>query len=111
MSNRSLLGAGALVAIVIATSAISFSADAHSPGMPGQSYGWGMMGPGMMRGWGYGPGMMGGYGPGYGHGPGYMMGPDGGYHNYGRAPGYRGQRLCWKETDGRNYGHYEPCRS
>ena len=52
-----------------------------------------------------GPGYGGGYGPGYGHmggyGPGYMMGPGygDGQRVYGRGNGYRGQRLCWNETD------------
>jgi Spy/CpxP family protein refolding chaperone len=63
------------------------------------------MGPGMMGGYGpgygMGPGMMGGYGPGYGmgpgmmggHGPGYGMGPGmmGGYGpGYGMGPGMMG---------------------
>ena len=51
----------------------------------------GQMGPGMMGGYGpgygMGPGMMGGYGPGYGMGPGMM----GGYGpGYGMGPGGRG---------------------
>jgi hypothetical protein len=75
-------------------------------------------------GWGYmGPGMMGGYGPGYmmgpGYGPGYMMGPgygrNHGYENedgYQNGSRYRGDRLCWQETDpARGYGHYVPCRN
>lgn len=54
-----------------------------------QPYGYGMMGPGYGSGYMMGPGMMGGYGPGYMMGPGYghgwMMGPGmmGGY-----APGW-----------------------
>jgi hypothetical protein len=83
----------------------------------------------------YGPGMMGGYGPGsygQGNGPGWMMGPGyghgwmmgGGYgpgmmgYGYGsaergdgRGPGYRGEQLCWKETDNaRGFGYYAPCQ-
>lgn len=73
----------------------------------------------------YGPGMMGGYGPGYGYGRGYMMGPGYGpgymmgpgmMYGYGADEdrayrrGYRGERLCWKETDSaRGYGYYAPC--
>lgn len=78
----------------------------------------------------YGPGMMGGYGPGNGYGPGYIMGPGyghgwmmgGGYgpgmmgygsvyeRGYGPGPRYRGDQLCWKETDSaRGYGYYQPC--
>lgn len=72
-------------------------------------------GPGWMHG-GYGPGygMMGGYGPGGMHG-GYGYGMMGGYYGddergYGRGPGYRGERLCWKDTDAaRGYGYYAPC--
>ena len=41
---------------------------------PGYGMGPGMMGPGMMGGYGMGPGMMGGYGPGYGMGRGMMGG-------------------------------------
>lgn len=52
--------------------------------------GWGGRGPGMMGGYGpgygMGPGMMGGYGPGYGMGPGMM----GGYGGYGMGPGMMG---------------------
>jgi hypothetical protein len=84
-----------------------------------QPYGPGMMGGGYGPGYGYhgGYGMMGGYGPGYmmgpgygygmmnGYGPGYMAGP-----SNGAEPGYRGQRLCWQETDAtRGYGRYVPC--
>ena len=72
----------------------------------------------------YGPGTMygrtqqGDYGPGYmmhGYGPGWMMGPGYGYGPgmmYGYGPrGYRGERLCWKETDAtRGFGYYAPCR-
>ena len=52
---------------------------------------WAQMGPGMMGGYGpgygMGPGMMGGYGPGYGMGPGMM----GGYGpGYGMGPGTMG---------------------
>jgi hypothetical protein len=61
----------------------------YGPGMMGgYGPGYGMMGggygPGWMMGRGYGPGMMGGYGPGYGMmGPGYGPGMMGGY-----GPGY-----------------------
>jgi len=66
------------------------------PGMMGQGYGPGMMGqgygPGMM-GQGMGPGMM-GYGMGQGYGPGMMgqgMGP--GMMGYGMGPGMMGQGM------------------
>jgi len=70
-------------------------------------------GPGWMHG-GYGYGMMGGYGPGWmhgGYGYGMMGGPSSdGDRGYGRGPRYRGERLCWKETDSsRGYGYYAPC--
>ena len=62
----------------------------------------------------YGPGMMGGYGPGYGHmggyGPGYMAGPGYG-RGYGNNERYRGRRLCWHPTDSDgDEGYYAPCR-
>jgi hypothetical protein len=76
-------------------------------------------GRGMMGGYGgYGYGMMGGYGPGYmmgpGYGPGYMMGPGydrgDGYGSqedgYQRGSRYRGQRLCWQESDSTPGGGY-----
>ena len=61
----------------------------------------------------YGPGMMGGYGPGYGrrdgYGPGYMIGPGYGQRGYGNR--YRGKRLCWNETDSdKGTGYYAPCK-
>jgi hypothetical protein len=84
---------------------------------PGQGYG-----PGYMMGPGYGPGMGQGYGYGMmndGYGPGWMMGPGYGPGMMGYGPGnrgirngpaYRGQRMCWKETDSsRNFGYYEAC--
>jgi len=87
---------------------------------------------------GYGPGPMGGSDPGWmqgdddpgsdrmppeGYGP---MGDDRGYGDdrgqgttgggyggdpgYGRGQAYRGDRLCWRETDSaRGYGYYAPC--
>lgn len=67
-------------------------------------------GPGWMHG---GYGMMGDYGPGWhrGYGYGMMGGPYGDEdRGYGRGPGYRGDRLCWKDTDSaRGYGYYAPC--
>ena len=77
---------------------------------------------GMMGGYGLGYGMMGGYGPGYGpgyghrdgYGPGTMMGPGygDGHRAYGRGPGYRGQRMCWNETDSdKSTGYYAPCQN
>jgi len=79
----------------------------YGPGYGGPGYGPGYygMGPGMMGGYGpgygygMGPGMMGGYGPGYGMGPGMMggmMGPGmmGGYGpGYGAGPGMMGGAL------------------
>ena len=84
----------------------------------------------------YGPGMMGGYGPGYSYGSGYMMGPGyghgwmmggGGYgpgmmgygygygadeRDYRSGPRYRGDRLCWRKTDSAHgYGYYARCRN
>jgi len=81
-----------------------------------QTYGPGMMGNGpdnagrrgnygMMDG-GYGSGsMMGGSAA----GPGMMdYGSAEGVN--GRGAGYRGKRLCWKDTDSaRGYGYYAPC--
>ena len=106
MSSRTLIGASVAIAVIAATAAISSPANAHDSRTSGQGSGWGAMGPGMM-----GQGMMGGgYGPGRGYGPGYTRGPDGSNRSVGPPPGYRGQRLCWKETDGRGDGHYEPCQ-
>lgn len=69
---------------------VSAHADPQGPGMMG-GYGPGYgMGPGMMggygQGYGMGPGMMGGYGPGYGMGPGMM----GGYGMGMMGPGMMG---------------------
>lgn len=72
--KRALIAAAAGLLLSISTSACS------------QPYGMspGMMGPGMMGdGWGMGPGMMGGYGPGGGCGPGMMGG-------WGMGPGMMG---------------------
>lgn len=85
---------GGTFAIVVAAAAFAVAPASaqwggYGPGMMG-GYGPGY-GPGMMGGYGpgYGPGMMGGYGPGYGpgmmggYGPGYGAGMMGGY-----GPGY-----------------------
>ena len=82
---------GTAIAAALAAATIGLAAPAvaqpygYGPGMMG-GYGQGYAyGPGMMGGYGYGPGMMGGYGPGmmgggYGYGPGMMRG-------YGYGPG------------------------
>lgn len=59
---------------------------------PGAGMGPGMMGPGMMGGYGMGPGMMGGFGMGPGMMGGFGMGPGmmGGYGGYGMGPGMMG---------------------
>jgi hypothetical protein len=82
--------AGTLAGVAIAVVAVASPANA-------QPYGYGMMGPGYGSGYMMGPGMMGGYGPGYMRGPGYghgwMMGPGMmGYGGYGPGwmHGYRG---------------------
>jgi len=88
--KRKLIAAAALAAI--------FSAAAWAqwgPGMmggygPGGGYNPGYgMGPGMMGGYGMGPGMMGGYGMGPGMMGGYGMGP-GMMGGYGMGPGMMG---------------------
>lgn len=61
---------------------------------------WQGMGPGMMGGYGpgygMGPGMMGGYGPGYGMGPGMM----GGYgRGYGMGPGMMGYGSAYRDLN------------
>ncbi len=89
-----------IVALILTFGAAVY---AQGPGMMGgYGMGPGMMGPGYGGGYGMGPGMMGGYGGGYGMGPGMMgpgwgggygMGPGmmGGYGNgYGRGPGMMG---------------------
>jgi hypothetical protein len=85
MKRKSIIIAAAVAATVGAT-ALVFGSSSYA-----QPYGGGYMGPGMMGGYGggpgYGPGMMGDYGPGWmygrdGYGPGYMHGGQG----YG--PGY-----------------------
>lgn len=80
----------AVAALAVAVGGISGKtfAQPYGPGMMGgYGPGNGGYGPGMMGGYGggpgYGPGMMGGYGGGPGYGPGYgMMG------GYGPGPGY-----------------------
>jgi hypothetical protein len=99
--RKTLLAAFAALAVVAGV-----STAAHA-----QSYN----GPGWMHG-GYGPGygMMGGYGPGWMHG-GYGYGMMGGRYGdedrgYRRGRGYRGERLCWKDTDSaRGFGYYAQC--
>jgi hypothetical protein len=110
---RKLFFAAVLLAIGAAAMSIESPAQAqpYGPGMMG-GYGGGY-GPGYMMGPGYGRG----YGPGYRMGPGYGYGP--GMMDYGYAPDqrgygpgrrYRGQRLCWKQTDSdHGYGYYAPC--
>lgn len=82
--KRKLLAVTA--AALLGTAALGFSQPyGMGPGGgygPGAGMGPGMMGPGMMGGYGMGPGMMGGYG-GYGMGPGMM----GGYGGYGYGYG------------------------
>lgn len=106
--RKFLVSTAALAGLIAATAVIGTAAKA-------QPY----YGPGMMGGYGggYGPGYdhMGGYGPGYGHmggyGPGTMMGPGYGYgpRGYGNGEGYRGKRLCWRETEAGG-GYYAPCK-
>jgi Spy/CpxP family protein refolding chaperone len=80
-------------AMTAALSTAAWAQPAWGPGMMG-GYGYGPgygMGPGMMGGYGYGPGY--GMGPGmmggYGYGPGYGMGP-GMMGGYGYGPGMMG---------------------
>jgi Spy/CpxP family protein refolding chaperone len=82
--KRKLIAAAAAVLLGTAGAALT-QPYGYGPGMMG-GYGPGYgMGPGMMGGYGpgygMGPGMMGGYGPGYGMGPGMMggFGPGFGY--------------------------------
>ena len=104
----------AAAASIAAAPAVNAPAQAqpyYGPGMMG-GYGPGyMMGPGMMGGYGPGPGMMGpGYGGGYGPGMMYGYGPDGRSYRGGEA--YRGQRLCWRQAGAdKNAGYYAPCRN
>jgi hypothetical protein len=100
MRKYLLLSVLSVTAFIAASVAVN--AQAYGPGY--------MMGPGY--GGGYGPGYMMGPGYGGGYGRGYMMGRGYGYdRGYQRGPGYRGQRLCWTETDSsRGYGYYAPCR-
>lgn len=84
MHNSRYKACAAAAAIVVLAFASPVKAQPYGPGMMGgYGPGYGMMGGGY--GPGYGPGMMGGYGPGWmmggGYGPGWMMG--GGY-----GPGY-----------------------
>jgi hypothetical protein len=101
-----------IVLVAVFVLALAAAAYAQEPGYygmgPGMMYGWGGgpgygMGPGMMYGWG-------GYGPGHGRGPGwggYGMGPGmmygwGGYGpGYGRGPGwgYNQSEACQKFFD------------
>jgi hypothetical protein len=83
MRNLRYVTFAAAIAVAVAglTGAVQAQPYGYGPGMMGgYGLGYGMMGPG------YGPGM-GGYGPGYmmghGYGPGYMMGP-------GYGPGMMG---------------------
>lgn len=76
--KRTTLRKTLIAAALVGATALGASALAH-----GYGPGWGM-GPGMMG--GYGPGTGGGYGPGYGMGPGMM----GGYGGYGMGPGMMG---------------------
>lgn len=124
MSRRTLIGAGVAIVIAAATWAVSVPANAHGPGMYGQDYGWGMMGPGMMGpgmmygqgygpgmmgGYGHGPGMMGGYGPGmmggHSYGPGMMQGYGPGYGPGMMGPGWYGRQgnLNLTTDDVKNY--------
>ena len=84
---------GKSAALLVTAAVIGFGSSAMA-----QGYGPGMMG-GYGPGYGMGPGMMGGYGPSYGmgpgmmggYGPGYGMGPGGGYGRGmmgGYGPGY-----------------------
>ena len=110
--RKFLIVTAALAGVLAATAAIGTAAKAqpyYGPGMMG-GYGPGGYGYGMM-----GPGYGGGYGPGYGqrgdYGPGYMMGPGYGDGRYQRGNGYRGERMCWHETDSdKGTGYYAPCR-
>ena len=89
--RKTLIAAALIGATALGTTAL---VNAQQGGYgPGQGMGPGMMGPGMMG--GYGPGSGGGYGPGYGMGPGMMggygPGPGGGYGpGYGMGPGMMG---------------------
>jgi Spy/CpxP family protein refolding chaperone len=92
MRTRNTLRHVGSASLVAAALALATSAQAQGYGMgPGMMRGYGpgsgMMGPG---GYGMGPGMMGGYGD-YETGPG-MMGPGtmGGYGDYGMGPGTTG---------------------
>jgi len=103
-----------MIIAVAAAAAIAGTAFAQTPGPmgPGMMGGYGPgygMGPGMMGGYGpgygMGPGMMGGYGPGYGMGPGMMGGGMmGGYgQGYGMGPGMMGGMMGPGMMGG--YGH------
>lgn len=89
--RKTLIAAALIGATILGTTAL---VNAQQGGYgPGYGMGPGMMGPGMMG--GYGPGPGGGYGPGYGMGPGMMggygPGPGGGYGpGYGMGPGMMG---------------------
>lgn len=82
--------ASAVVPLVIAGALATATAFAQQPQQSGGGPGYGM-GPGMMGGYGPGAGGRGGYGPGYGMGPGMMGGGGGGYGpGYGMGPGMMG---------------------
>jgi len=101
MQRKSIIIATAVVAAVGA-GALAFGTSSFAQPYHG---GWGYMGPGMMGGYGPGPGGPGGpgYGPGRGYGPGWMHGW---MHGRGYGPGWmhggRGYGPCW--GDGRNDG-------
>src|SRR3970040_1285763 len=87
MNLRKTLIAAALIGATALGATALVNAQQGGYG-PGYGMGPGMMGPGMMG--GYGPGQGGGYGPGYGMGPG-MMGPGmmgGGMMGPGMMGGY-----------------------
>ena len=99
MKTKHMLGMGAGLAMM-ALAGIASAQPPTGPGAgqygygPGMMQGYGGMGPGMMRGYGGGPGMMGGYGMGPGRMGGYggmgpgMMGYGG--HGYGPGMGFGG---------------------
>ena len=85
MQRKSIIIATA-VAAVVGAGALAFGTSSFA-----QPYG-GYMGPGMMGGYGPGPGGP-GYGPGRGYGPGWMHG----WMHGGYGPGWRGRGYgpCW----------------
>ena len=94
----------AVVAAGLFTAGIEVTAQSYSSPSPGMRYN----GPP----YGSSDKMMGGIpiAPGTMTRPAYDRGAMMGHGRDGRRPGYRGNRLCWKETDSaRGFGYYALC--